>query len=244
MEEKRVIRDDLGEIPFLLVRKDVKNINLRVDRSGVLTVSAPVRTPIAEIERVLAEKSGWIRKNLSRQAAKDEKRIGGMRGVGNAENLREGGTLLLFGKEYRLRLFRAGRTDARIENGEVLVFCRNPDSAEAVFSALERFREAELRQVVELLMKHYYPYFADVCPHFPTVRYRRMTSRWGSCLAAEGIVTFNLALSAVPLCCVESVVVHELTHLRHPDHSPAFHAEMERILPDEKKRTALLRRYE
>lgn len=70
------------------------------------------------------------------------------------------------------------------------------------------------------------------------VTIRDMTSRWGSCRADRATLTLNLRLALVPEACIEQVLVHELCHLFHPNHSPAFYASMTRFLPDwpEKKK--------
>ena len=67
---------------------------------------------------------------------------------------------------------------------------------------------------------------------------REMTSRWGSCRSGKATLSINLRLACVPERCIEHVLVHELCHLFHPNHSPAFYAEMTRCLPDwpERKR--------
>ena len=67
-------------------------------------------------------------------------------------------------------------------------------------------------------------------------RYNRLTikhntSNWGSC-STKGNINLNLNLMRVPVPLQDYVMLHELTHLHHPDHGPAFHAELERLLAD------------
>ena len=57
------------------------------------------------------------------------------------------------------------------------------------------------------------------------------TSNWGSC-STKGNINLNLNLMRVPVPLQDYILLHELTHLRHPDHSAAFHAELERLLKD------------
>lgn len=65
-------------------------------------------------------------------------------------------------------------------------------------------------------------------------------TRFGSC-SGKGRLCFSLYLMAYPPEAIEYVVVHELAHLTHHDHSPAFYAEVERYLPDWRQRRALLK---
>lgn len=65
-------------------------------------------------------------------------------------------------------------------------------------------------------------------------------TRFGSC-SGKNRLCFSLYLMAYPSDAIEYVVVHELAHIRHHDHSPAFYAEVETYLPDWRRRRALLR---
>lgn len=61
-------------------------------------------------------------------------------------------------------------------------------------------------------------------------------------LLRQNRLSFSLYLMAYPEAAIEYVVVHELAHIRHHDHSPAFYREVEAYLPDWRARRALLRR--
>jgi hypothetical protein len=67
-------------------------------------------------------------------------------------------------------------------------------------------------------------------------RYQRVaikhnTSNWGSC-SSKGNINLNLNLMRVPRPLQDYILLHELTHLEHPNHGPAFHARLERLLAD------------
>ena len=63
------------------------------------------------------------------------------------------------------------------------------------------------------------------------VAIKHNTSNWGSC-SSKGNINLNLNLVRVPVPLQDYILLHELTHLRHPDHGPAFHTELERLLAD------------
>lgn len=63
------------------------------------------------------------------------------------------------------------------------------------------------------------------------VTYKPLISKWGSCHTATRRLTFSAYLLLLPSWCVEHVVVHELAHLLVPNHSPRFHAVMDRFFP-------------
>ena len=87
-----------------------------------------------------------------------------------------------------------------------------------------------------------YPAFADVLGgQKPTIKVRSMTSRWGVCAMAKRQITFALQLYNQPPAAQIYVVVHEYCHFLQPNHSPAFWAEVAKLLPDWKARRALLK---
>lgn len=77
--------------------------------------------------------------------------------------------------------------------------------------------------------------------HIARVRLRHMKSRFGSCTRG-GRITLNTALLFVPQILLESVIIHELAHVLHPNHSRAFWAAVTSVMPEYKEhRKALLR---
>ena len=74
----------------------------------------------------------------------------------------------------------------------------------------------------------------------PALRIRSMETRWGSCLAQKGIITLNKRLLEAPRHCIEYVVMHELCHFLHPDHSKRFYAFLTTLMPDWRERKSIL----
>ncbi len=75
----------------------------------------------------------------------------------------------------------------------------------------------------------------------PTIKVRDMSTRWGVCHITKRQITFALKLYNMPPAAQIYVVVHEYCHFLQANHSPAFWAEVESILPDWKARRKLLR---
>lgn len=130
--------------------------------------------------------------------------------------------------------------------------------AEFILKALKRFEavtEAEEKYQRELgkakagreslladpaifteILDEVYPAFIPYGIARPKVRIRTMKSCWGSCLVNKGIITLNRKLLMKPRECIEYVVVHELCHFVHPNHSKQFYGFMEQFMPDWKER--------
>ena len=111
----------------------------------------------------------------------------------------------------------------------------------AADAALPTREEALARMTA--LCRAYYPRFAATCPGgaFPRIAVRDMHTRWGSCSLKTGTLAFSRRLCVAPPDAQEYVVVHEFCHFAHPDHSPAFWAAVQAVLPDWRRRQQLLR---
>ena len=87
-----------------------------------------------------------------------------------------------------------------------------------------------------------YPAFADILGgQKPTIKVRDMSSRWGVCNPSKRQITFALQLYNMPPAAQIYVVVHEYCHFIQSNHSPAFWAEVAKLLPDWKQRRELLK---
>ncbi len=76
-------------------------------------------------------------------------------------------------------------------------------------------------------------YFAqEMGVEFKELKFKKMKSRWGSC-RSDGLITLNTALRSLEESLLEYVLVHELSHLVHMNHSKAFHALVELYLPEQ-----------
>ena len=75
---------------------------------------------------------------------------------------------------------------------------------------------------------------------YNSIKYRKMKRRWGSC-SSKKVLTFNTELMKLKKELIDYVVVHELAHLKHMNHSKQFHALVDRYLPSSKVYNAELK---
>ena len=120
--------------------------------------------------------------------------------------------------------------------GEIRLAVSKLDEA-SVCKSLQKFylKEAEQRLPERVRFWHRRMYNCEL----PELKFRAMRSRWGSC-AAHGGITLNTCLLRASLPVIDYVIVHELAHLTHFDHSAKFHALVAEVLPDWKARKKLL----
>ena len=101
-------------------------------------------------------------------------------------------------------------------------------------------KETCRRRAAEMLLR-IYPAFAPYGVPMPTLRFREMKSRWGSCIPSKQAITINLRLALYPEECLEYILIHELCHFLQADHSAKFYAWMDHFLPDWRQRRQRLK---
>lgn len=123
-------------------------------------------------------------------------------------------------REWILRALRrqSERIRNSVENGKIAGVPSDP-------SELERMRETARAILVPKLEA------AARCHGFAygRVAIKNNVSNWGSC-SALGNINLNMRLILLPEHLQEYVILHELCHLRHPDHGPGFHAMLDSLL--------------
>lgn len=210
--------------------KPVRRVNIRII-DGKLRVSAPAIMPHALVEDVLREKQDWILQHLEKRSAPPK-----------APDMPE--RVFFRGEELRLERRAGTRRSVTLEDSRLLLTLTDPEDAGACRRLLERWQKQVCAEHVTALCKQYYPAFQSRGVPFPTLSFRRMRSRWGSCRPQKGALSFNTRLEELPPGCADYVVVHELAHFLQPNHSPAFYAEVERVLPDWRARKDRIRAWE
>ena len=92
------------------------------------------------------------------------------------------------------------------------------------------------KEIFSEILREYYPLFQKYGVKEPILRIRSMETRWGTCSMSRGVVTLNKQLLEAPRSCIEYVVMHELCHFIHPNHSKQFYAFLSMLMPDWKER--------
>jgi len=136
-----------------------------------------------------------------------------------------GGTLLYRGQSLKIDWSAQHKRTPQVEDGRVLL----GGTESAVPDRLRRWLESEALRLCAIDLAHYCAR-AGVEP--PDLRLSRAQRRWGSC-SSGGSVRINWRLVQAPDAVRRSVVAHEVAHLVHFDHSPAFHALLARLYEED-----------
>ena len=234
-KQERIVRCDEGEIRYLLERKRVKNLNLRVYRDGRVYVSASPAVPVRSVDEFVRSREKFIRSAQQRffeRAACAPK----------LEKYENGESFRLLGREVRLKVERGEKDAVSFDGAYLRLSVRNPEDPEKRKKLAEGYLKRKCRVVFGEIMAEILPGFREYGISMPALRVRSMRTRWGSCSPAKGAITLNRRLLEAPRSCIEYVVMHEFCHFIHPDHSKRFYAQLTARMPDWKERKALLER--
>ncbi len=228
--EQRVVHCEDGDIPYLLTRKSVKNVNLRIKPEGKVLVSANNSVPTDFIDAFIEKKQRYIFSVLSKY--EEKKKL--FQAV--PKRYVSGESYDLLGKSLRLKV--EANKEENVYTDGVYIFLKVKDKDD--FRHKEIMMSKWLKQyqttVFEELLQEKYLLFEKYGVTYPTLKIRNMTSRWGSCQPKKGIITLNSKLIEAPRNCIEYVILHELVHFIHPNHSRQFWDFVAMMMPDWKER--------
>lgn len=214
---------------YTLVRKKVKNINLRIHPDGTISVSASPGVSVQTIEKFLDSQNEYILEALSKFNEKRKWEITEKKYV-------SGESFYLLGRQLRLIVKESNRNHIEEDGVYLTLECKNPEKYALKKRLIEKFFEQQCLEIFSMLVNKNYPQFQKYGINYPNLKIRGMKSRWGSCIPTKNQVTLNSNLIHFTERCIEYVVIHEFCHFRYPNHSKDFYSFMSVLMPDWKKR--------
>ena len=198
-----------------IIRSKRKSIALEIGRDAKLIVRAPLRANLKFIEAIVKSKSNWI---FQKQLQFKEKYslVKDKKFISDEE-------FLYLGNLYKLR-YRKSHVTLDLEK-HFYLSDKYENSAKAVFQYW--YKEKAYEKLLERTVL-----FANQAGFtFNKIKISNARGRWGSC-SYNGNINFSWRLIMAPLEVLDYVVVHELSHLKHRDHSSRFWNRVASIMPD------------
>ena len=189
-------------------------LTMTIDERG-LTVGAPLRIRLSEVEAFLRGHAGWVHKKLAEYAGSHARRH---------VAVRDGTRLPMLGAEIAVRVV-PGANRIRWQDQELLLEARPDADCDALA------RRALQRRAMVVFAERVDCYAQAMGRPAPALGLSNARTRWGSCSARTGI-RLNWRLIHLSLPLIDYVVAHELAHLVEMNHSRRFWAVVESIYPD------------
>lgn len=192
-----------------------KTLSIYVKEASV-EVRAPKGIKQNLIDQFLLQKSPWVERKLAAQ----KKQLLEKPSI-------DDGRLLLFLGQYKKLAIKQGKTQVIERQQQLDIYCDSPEHATA---ALSRWLKQEAVHYIEPRC-HELAQALQLSDKVQDINFRKTKSKWGHCTSA-GVLQFNWLLIMAPIEVIDYVIIHELCHLVHMNHSQDFWQLVTRFCPD------------
>ncbi|MDH5611877.1 MAG: M48 family metallopeptidase [Gammaproteobacteria bacterium] len=228
-KSSQIIVDD---IDVQIVRKNIKNLNLRVYSSdGRVRVAAPMHVSDDAVRLTVIDRMIWIKKQQLRLANRPEPL---------PREMVSGEQHYYLGEPYLLEVIeRHGKHEVTIANNtDLLLYVKPGTDMDKRASVLNEWYRQQIKTIIPELIQKWEPVVGVRVDEWAI---KKMKTRWGTCNISSRRIWLNLELMKKPVQCLEYVLVHEMVHLLERYHNKNFKAYMDRFMPDWRVQDALLK---
>ncbi|MEH6659839.1 SprT family zinc-dependent metalloprotease [Leeuwenhoekiella marinoflava] len=220
---QRSIQYGSEEITYTLRFSKRKTLGISVHPDRSTEVNAPEGSSLEKVEEKIRKKAAWILKQQDHFLSFEPRNV--------TRKYISGESHLYLGRQYQLKLIQS--PDNSVKHTGRYFEIRTQDSTKAQFLMEHWYLEKSkvwFQTIAEPLLERFKKH--NVNPS--KIEIRKMQYRWGSC-SPKGRILLNPELIKAPKACIEYVIIHELCHLVHRDHTKAFFDLQQREFPEWKK---------
>jgi predicted metal-dependent hydrolase len=224
-----------GDFQYKIIFSHRRTITINIRPDLGVVVKAPYRTPVGSIRKFVTDKSDWILKSLNK--------FNSLVRLDNRKGYLNGDSILLFGREHKLKLIQTDKYSVILRDNDIIEAGFFKDNNPLIIRALleDWFKFVARRKLTiqfrEILAK--YKDYGFLPAGFVV---RTMKTRWGSC-SSKGKIAISYDLIRLDEIYGEYVIVHELCHLKHHNHSANYYNLLSEVYPDWKKVRENLKNY-
>ena len=224
--QQHLIIDFCGEsLDVIITASKRKSIRLQVTQDRKIDLRVPDHSSKTDVFMFLQSHHDWLKQRL--EVAKER------------QSLKER-SISLLGVD---RPYSASNQVSSLKISEYAILVPESWSIQQRDKAMEQWLRKEAKHLYQEMIDQWWPEFQKYASTQPTLRVKKMKTRWGS-LSSKGYINLNLSLMALPMDLIELVVVHELCHLKHFDHGAGFKSLLADCLPDWTEREKRLKALE
>ena len=217
---QRIIQVGNIKIKYTLIIKNVKNINMHIEKNGEIIVSCNQYVPVSKVDEFVASKCKWLVDKVNEIHRKQT--------LLNDQNY-----YLYLGKRYKIEIINSYTSGCKIEGSKFIIYKKESEEIDKIIQNFEK------QQCIQLMCKKmnevYQMMSMDYNIQLPSLKIRNMDTRWGSCMPRKNQITLNSKLIHYEEKFMDYVVLHEYAHLIQPNHSKSFYQVIEKYMPDYKR---------
>jgi predicted metal-dependent hydrolase len=218
------------EKEITVIKKKRKTISIKITNEGEVIVSTPLYVSNEKIKQIIENKKNWIASKL--KLVKSEE-----------ETINENKDCISFlGIECKINIYEGCNASTRLmfENNEFHIYVSErlkDNKNESINEILKKWYRLQARNILEKRTTIY----AEKLKVYPNkIFIKDQKTRWGSC-SSKGNINYNYRIIMTPLEVIDYLVVHELCHMVHLNHSKEFWNLVGSIIPNYKDIAAWLK---
>ncbi len=221
-----------NNISYEVIRSQRSTADIIIERDGSVLVRAPEWIDDEQVENIVESKHFWIYQSLAEWRELNATRV--------LREYKSGEGFLYLGRAYRLLLTSNQDTPLQLKNGRFLLRRDLVERGE-IAAAKAAFTDYYISSGLDRICRRvaYFSPKVGVEPNDADVR--ELGHRWASCSPA-GNLAFHWKCMMAPQTIIDYIVVHELCHFHHRDHTDAFWNEVDKVMPDFRERKEWLRK--
>jgi hypothetical protein len=231
---RRAISYGKTEIPFDLAIREVQRLTINVHPDKSVSVVAPIGKPIEEILERVRKRAPWI--------VKQQDHFDKFHPFPSDRKFVSGETHYYLGRQYRLKVTQGKIESAKLKGKFLVVQVVDRENPDQVKNLVDAWYRRQASRIFEQVLCVSLEKSKSLRIEKPKLTIRHMLRRWGSCTKA-GNVILNIDLIKTPKHCIEYVVMHELCHLRVPNHNKEFYQLLSKYMVDWERRKEKLNGY-
>jgi predicted metal-dependent hydrolase len=208
-------------ITYQVIRSHRSTADIVIERDGRVVVRAPKTVPDEKIEDIIEAKRYWIYKNLAEWRDLNATRV--------LREYRSGEGFLYLGRSYRLSLTAKQKAPLKLKDGRFYLRRELVDRG-SITASKAAFKNYYIASGIKRIKQRVSYYAPKLGVEPGNIDVRDLGNRWASC-SSKGNLSFHWKCMMAPLTIIDYIVVHELCHFHHRDHTQAFWNEVDKVMP-------------
>lgn len=204
----------IRNIDIEIKKLEKKSVSIEIDNRGKVIFRVPVNIKVSELEKIIDKRFEWIINNVKKVKELNKNIL--------ERQFEEDEIFLYLGEEYKLKFDKIPRID---ENKKYIYTTENNRK-----ESLEKLYKFLAKDYIIKRVEYYLDYFEEK-PQ--SIKIKKQKTRWGSC-SFKNNLNFNYKIIMARKQIVDYLVIHEMCHMKHKNHSTEFWNTVKEILPDYK----------
>lgn len=221
-------------IHFILEQKPRKSLKISVKPDLSIGVSAPHDISIEKILNKVHKRAPWIMKQIHYFETFMPKEP--------PRQYISGETLYYLGRQYRLKIKRAETKDVKLKGKYLVVHAKQTGAKSQIKLLVYEWYRWHAKDIFPVIVGRCHKKLEKYRIKLPVLEVKTMKSRWGSCVHVKNKIRLNTELIKAPSHCIEYVIMHEMCHLKYPNHTKQFYNFLSLVMPDWRERKTRLER--